>query len=628
MRNLSGMVLAVALASLGAWSSDSSAWAAPVQGGCADFEHGTPSDPYSGFVGVNVILNVLAGGPSGDHYLRTQDDSGESYELAPSWALGDYRGLGPGSAFCYDVRLFEDGNPSGHDLDPPWLWIGNDSATATFDFNTGISEDGGSNPGWHHVCVPVGGTTPPTTPDGSWRVLTGDWPTLMANVTQVKLSAFDFTSSPSEEAGYDNVCLITTPSAAPAQGGCTNFQHGTSSDPYSGFAGVGTTLSVADGGPSGVPGDLYLRTQDQPGESYVVAPAFTQGSYSGLAAASALCFDVRLFNDGNPAGHDLDPPWLLLMSGTTSAAFNFSAGISEDGGSNPGWHHICAPLGGGGSTPPTSPNGVWTVNSGTWSSILANVTQIKLSAFDFTSSTEEAGYDNFCLATIETGCVGFEGGTTGDPFSGFVGRGVDLSIQTPGPSGGASNSYLRTIDQPGESFVDVPTKFVGNYSGLSTGAAICFDVRLFEDGNPVGHDLDPPWLLLMSGTASAAFNFYAGISEDGGSSPGWHHVCAPLGGGSSPPTSASGVWTVNGGTWASILSNVTEVKLSGFDFTSATEQAGYDNFCIGATQEQNPAIPVPALTPVGLVVLAIVLPMAGYAVLRRRQKREAVDRVS
>jgi hypothetical protein len=181
---------------------------------------------------------------------------------------------------------------------------------------------------------------------------------------------------------------------------CQEFDEGTYADPYSGFSGHNVTLTVpTSGGPQG-PGDKYLRTKDKENESWVSAASVFRGDYSSLASCYALCFEVRLFDDG-ATGHPLRTPTVKILNGALSASFNASANlaITEDGGSRPGWHRVCAPIGPlQNGLPPSSSDGSWTVSPADWPTILSNVTEVRLSAFDSSPSpTEEAGYDNICF---------------------------------------------------------------------------------------------------------------------------------------------------------------------------------------------------------------------------------------
>jgi Concanavalin A-like lectin/glucanases superfamily len=189
------------------------------------------------------------------------------------------------------------------------------------------------------------------------------------------------------------------------QTGCIGFEEGTAQDPFSGFSGVGVTLTIATPGPPG--GSLqYLHTQDQAGASYVIVSPYFNGDYSDIGTCYDFSFDVRLFNDGDPSASNLWSPWVTFYSGTLYATFRVSPnlGITEDGGANPGWHHVAAPLGPlQNGQLPSSPDGTWTVSSNVtsdWTVIMANVTQIRLPVDITSSPTEEEGYDNVCLTRV------------------------------------------------------------------------------------------------------------------------------------------------------------------------------------------------------------------------------------
>src|SRR5206468_11487548 len=107
---------------------------------------------------------------------------------------------------------------------------------------------------------------------------------------------------------------------------------------------------------------------------------------------------------------------------------------------------------------------------------------------------------------------------------------------TPGPTGSGSDIYLHTLDQANASSVSAGSDFLGDYSGLGHCSGICFDVRLFNDGNgtPDGaapHTVVTPSFDLFGGGFQARFTASATmqISEDLGTKPGWRHICAPMG---------------------------------------------------------------------------------------------------
>src|SRR5690349_3153960 len=121
-------------------------------------------------------------------------------------------------------------------------------------------------------------------------------------------------------------------------------------------------------------------------------------------------------------------------------------------------------------------------------------------------------------------CEGFEETTPQQPFDGFSSQNCALVIQTPGPRGGL-DSFLHTTDQAGGSFVIASGHFHGSYSALGTCAGLCYDLRLFNDGDANNHLLMTPWIIIRTSNGwFATFNAAPDqrISEDGGTNPGWH----------------------------------------------------------------------------------------------------------
>jgi hypothetical protein len=192
---------------------------------------------------------------------------------------------------------------------------------------------------------------------------------------------------------------------------------------------------------------------------------------------------------------------------------------------------------------------------------------------------------------------------------------VKVEIKQPGASGAASDDYFHATDQSGASWISASPDYHGNWTSLANKGcgALCWDVRLFIDGLDGGHIGDDhlcttasgpcpantfrpivPSLIMISDPDGpggnpplrAIFRGKTFITEDGGSNPGWHHVCAPvalLSGGGNLPSNAQGAWEMLDGapnsSWNTVLSNVTDIQFP-IDFTSnPAEEVGYDNFC-------------------------------------------------
>jgi hypothetical protein len=143
------------------------------------------------------------------------------------------------------------------------------------------------------------------------------------------------------------------------------------------------------------------------------------------------------------------------------------------------------------------------------------------------------------------------------------------------PPHAGSGSYIELKDKSGPSQLLAPANLLGNLAEKLGCGQFCFDVNLFKNGSDAPPVL-APIVTLYSGTAFASFAASPGISAGSG----WHTVCAPISN-PGPPTSTAGTWTVGGGgTWSSIINNVTKLTLP-VDWKSSSwdEVVGYDNLC-------------------------------------------------
>jgi hypothetical protein len=195
-----------------------SASAAAFQDECLisnDFE----DDTLGGWTNQNTsVFETRAGGPATSRfYVHTKDGSGASTIQSPDTYVGDWIEITGGcGTLCYDVNLFNDGEPGSPGIAANfYLYSG--TSVAQFLAHT-ISEPGGPNPGWHRICAPVrmaDGNALPSSADGQWRVngetsglaAVAAWNAIVQNVTAVRFPVDWGSSSQNEEVGYDNVCL-------------------------------------------------------------------------------------------------------------------------------------------------------------------------------------------------------------------------------------------------------------------------------------------------------------------------------------------------------------------------------------------------------------------------------------
>lgn len=170
-------------------------------------------------------------------------------------------------------------------------------------------------------------------------------------------------------------------------------------------------------------------------------------------------------------------------------------------------------------------------------------------------------------------------------------------LPSPGPSGSSTDYYLRASDRPGGSFVYASAPYAGNWINSYLGQCICWDYRLFNDGNPSASNQIAPRIAILQGfNPNAAFNW--GTNPVRGAvfvsnsttteSGGWINTCAPIElccNGTSLPGNGQGQWQtypINNSCseWTALLSNVTHIYFP-VDLTSfQTENMGWDNICI------------------------------------------------
>lgn len=154
---------------------------------------------------------------------------------------------------------------------------------------------------------------------------------------------------------------------------------------------------------------------------------------------------------------------------------------------------------------------------------------------------------------------------------------VTTSTSTSGGIG-KDDPYLVITDKSGASAVcSSDPKYLGNWVEKMGGCGqLCFDFKVTSSGLPPS--AITPSFTIYSGTSKATFyaNFQVAIGDTS-----WHrNICAPIMLGDSAPPSPNGHWVITGGTWNSIITNVSMVSIP-IDFSSSpSEVVGYDNICM------------------------------------------------
>ena len=181
---------------------------------------------------------------------------------------------------------------------------------------------------------------------------------------------------------------------------CQNFNNnqlnGWQADPNAPNVIVGTNNVGSQNGP----GDYYLQTIDQSGASALMAPtAFNHW------CCGELCYDWRIFNDGDPGSSYNVPAVVWVYSGNLGFGFTSSVIANE----NNGWRHVCIPVSTCDRAPDSSSEGYWqplgNTVAGDWNTVTTNITRVVFRS-DYSSFTgERSGFDNICFTPTTHGSV-------------------------------------------------------------------------------------------------------------------------------------------------------------------------------------------------------------------------------
>ncbi len=140
----------------------------------------------------------------------------------------------------------------------------------------------------------------------------------------------------------------------------------------------------------GNPGGFVQFTDMTGATTYIDAPASYHGSYSALDGAGFITFQHAILQEVNVSSYD---PYQIFLSGPNGAAM-FNGGTPT--AASTGWLTVAAPL----------VAADWTVTSGTWSGLLANVTDLQIVielVGNNNSGTDIEGIDNVAVASQSCG---------------------------------------------------------------------------------------------------------------------------------------------------------------------------------------------------------------------------------
>ncbi|MBL0095976.1 MAG: T9SS type A sorting domain-containing protein [Bacteroidetes bacterium] len=406
-----------------------------------------------GYSQINVQLsNNLSINGSSDYYILTTDQTGASMLMADTafqgrWCCGE---------FCYDYRVFDDGDSTAVLDIYPVFYIMRDTKGFKFTSSIAVNE----NNGWQHICAPVTNCNPaPISTLGVWEPMPGtaanDWDPVTNHIDSVFFhTEFNYGD---EVNAFDNICFNSTPLSvslinpactdsiyALVSGCCGPYNYQWSEPSFGNSANIGGAIQYStytvtvtnstgeessatitlvtspdccldtcdyfEQGPhswmNSIPGaPVFIQTPGTsglPSDHFLMIPnsGFSQryliadSAFLGKWCCGELCFDFKISND---YGLHFNPGF-EISNGVLTFRFISSTNVSQASG----WQHICAPISDCGFQS-VSNLGSWTpvppATANDWNTVLNHITSLKFiipasSSYDGTVFTS---FDNVCL---------------------------------------------------------------------------------------------------------------------------------------------------------------------------------------------------------------------------------------
>lgn len=427
------------------------------------------ADSLEGWHAVGDGVSYLESGTGNpDNCMRIDDDATGNiiYAIAPLKFVGNWSVSTPTDSLTADIFLHRlSGSPTG----PSWIFrISGPGGKAIALVGTSYQPVQDS---WTHYAVSLDST--------QWTIREGTWSSLLPHITLLEMMA-EFING-DEYVRFDNIGLSFTPLITPVLPPIYSTFDNQSFEGWYFVNTGGASIQTSGGNPSG-----YIRITDITGVSQAIAPPAYLGDWSQLTGQATIQFDLKIISKSGSflINHDL-----LRISGPGGVAtVPYDSSILRADGRWKSFSFLIDPS-------------VWTVISGDWNSLMANVTELLMFP-EFYNNTETIGLDNFRLSN-DPPVAQFSQDRT-FLFPGDAVQFTDLSLFAPfawnWSFGDGNTSSLEDpiyyYEEPGTYSVELKvTNFFGSDSLTKTNlirvASISDSILYFDDFND--NSIHPAW---------------------------------------------------------------------------------------------------------------------------------------
>jgi hypothetical protein len=308
----------------------------------------------------SAVWQATGGNPGGCLDVNDNVSGDMNWAIAPRKFHGDWGGFALTDSICFDI--YEVNTSGGAWVTVEHIWI-----------------EGPLGRAW---AVDPGLPSPPPSATwltakfaidpAHWNVVSGTWEGLLSNVTSVRIFA-EWVSG-GETTWLDNIRLTATPSAVFSP--CLSTAFNTSGIGDWTFEGANAPTNPGSGGNGGG----YARVSEATGNSYGIAPPAFLGDWSAIDGAGYMTVDIRILSS---SGTKLGSPDFIRLSGPGGAA---RVSLTSDDLTIPPlvWKTFAFPI----------DEASWTMESGTWAALLAQVDECRID-LEYFDGTESVGFDNF-----------------------------------------------------------------------------------------------------------------------------------------------------------------------------------------------------------------------------------------